>query len=209
MEQINATRMNLLRLRQQMTVVRKGLTLLENKREALVREFFLMVESATTARGNLRQKIQEAQNHLTLSLGTEGWSTLESIAYASKRDISIEIVEKNIWGVRFPEIHYPKMVRALDARGYGITGTTAHLDETVRQFEEILEQILKTVSIEIKLKRMGQEIKKATRRINALKERIFPFLNSQIKRLMNHLEEREHEDVFRIKQFKKKREAIS
>ncbi|HLB01877.1 MAG TPA: V-type ATP synthase subunit D [Nitrospiria bacterium] len=205
MERASPTRMHLLLLRQRVLVAQKGLDLLESKREALVREFFTMVGSALTARENLRRGMQQAQNALTLAIGIMGRETLASAAFATRRDLAIELVERNIWGVRFPDLHYQTAIRALDARGYAITGTTPHLDETARRFEEVLDLVLKTVSVEMKLKRIGQEIKKVTRRINALKELILPPLRLQIREIKNSLEEREHEDIFRIKRFKGKR----
>ena len=56
----------------------------------------------------------------------------------------------------------------------------------------------------MKLKRIGQEIKKLIRRINALKELILPPVRSHIREIKNSLEEREHEEIFRIKRFKRK-----
>lgn len=205
MEQHSATRMHLLRLKQQEGVAQKGLTLLENKRQALVREFFSMVQSGGAARENLQKKMRKAQNALTLALGIMGRGHLDSVGFASRRELSVEIVEKNIWGVRFPDLHHQTAVRSLDARGYSVTGTTPHLDETTRKFEETLDLILDTVSIEMKLKRLGQEMRKVNRRINALKERILPLIRLRIKEIKIRLEEREHEDIFRNKRFKKKR----
>jgi V/A-type H+-transporting ATPase subunit D len=207
MEKVSPTRMHLLLLRQQVLVAQKGLNLLESKREALVREFFTMVESAVTAREKLRWGMQQAQNALTLAMGIIGRDAVASVAFATKRNLAIELVERNIWGVRFPDLHHQTAVRALDARGYAITGTTPPMDETARRFEEILDLVLKSVSIEMKLKRIGEEIKKVTRRVNALNERILPPLREQIREIKNRLEEREHENIFRIKHFKKKHET--
>lgn len=188
-------------------MAQKGLDLLESKREALVREFFTIMGSAMTARQNLRQGMQQAQNALTLAMGIMGRDVIASISFATRRDLAIELVERNMWGVRFLDLHHQTAVRALDARGYAITGTTPHMDETAKRFEEVLDLVLKTVSVEMKLKRIGQEIKKVTRRINALKELILPTIRSQMLAIKNTLEQREHEDLFRIKRFKRRREG--
>ncbi len=42
-----------------------------------------------------------------------------------------------------------------------------HIDETARRFEQALELILHSVAVEMRLKKLGSEIKKVTRRINA------------------------------------------
>ncbi|MHB8481950.1 MAG: V-type ATP synthase subunit D [Nitrospiria bacterium] len=204
MEKTSPTRMNLLLLKQIVRTTEKGLVLLESKREALVKEFFKMAGSAMTARENLGQGLQKAQNALILSMAVLGREPLMSASFASKRNLALEVSEKNIWGVRFPDLQFQTAVRSVEARGYSVTGVTPHLDETVKGFEEAIDLILKTVSVEIKLKRIGQEIKKVTRRINALKELILPPVRSHIRGIKNSLEEREHEEIFRIKRFKKR-----
>lgn len=205
MEKVSPTRMNLLNLKQRLVTTRKGLELLESKREALVKEFFKMIDSAVTARGDLRKGMQEAKNALTLSTAVEGRERLTSAAFAAGRNLAIELSEKNIWGVRFPELRFQSAVRSLDARGYSITGTSFGVDNAARCFEEVVDRVLQAVSVEMRLKRVGEEIKKMTRRINALKEVILPPLRSQIGGIKNHLEEREHEEIFRVKRFKERR----
>jgi V/A-type H+-transporting ATPase subunit D len=207
MEKVSPTRMHLLMLKQQLLIAGKGLDLLESKRAALVREFVTTAGTALTAREDLRQGMQNAQNVLNMAMAVQGREAVASVAFAARRELAIELVEKNIWGVRFPDLRHQSAVRALDARGYAITGTAPQVDETARRFEEVLDRVLKTVSVEMKLKRIGQEIKKATRRINALKERVLPTMRFQMREIKNVLDEREHEDLFRIKRFKTKRET--
>lgn len=204
MEAVSPTRMQLLSLRQQVVIARRGLELLERKREALVREFFAAAESAIDSREGLRQTMQQAHNSLVLLLAMAGREAVTSAAFAARRELAVELVERNLWGVRFPELYHQAAARAVDARGYALTGTTPLLDETARLFEEAVDRALKTVSVEMKLKRIGEEIRKATRRINALNELMLPRMRRQIRRITAHLEEREHEEHFRAKRFKRK-----
>ncbi len=97
----------------------------------------------------------------------EGRVSLRSGGYAAKRTLSTEWTERNMWGVRFSEVHYAPMRRAWDVRGYAISGVSMHIDETARRFEQALELILHSVAVEMRLKKLGSEIKKVTRRINA------------------------------------------
>jgi V/A-type H+-transporting ATPase subunit D len=62
--------------------------------------------------------------------------------------------------------------------------------------------ILRSVSVELRLKKLGTEIKKVTRRINALNEVIIPALTREVRQIRQALEEREREDLFRMKRFK-------
>lgn len=141
----------------------------------------------------------QAISLLMRTLGREGRGSLRSAGYAAKRTLSIDLTERNVWGVRFPEVHYVPVIRALDARGYTPPGVSAHGSSTARQFEPVLDLILHSVSVELRLKKLGAEIKKATRRINALNEVMIPTLAREVKIIRQTLEEREREDMFRIR----------
>lgn len=202
MESIGRTRMNLLLLKRRVEVAQRGLELLRSKREALVREFFAVMDRVAESRGQMEAVMGHALTALTLALGMEGRAPLRSAGYAAKRTLSIELTERNVWGVRFPEVHYAPVRRALDARGYATSGVSTHVDETARSFEQVLELILRSVSVEMRLKKLGSEIRKATRRINALNEVVIPALTREAGNIRQSLEEREREDLFRMKRFK-------
>ncbi|HXX82270.1 MAG TPA: V-type ATP synthase subunit D, partial [Thermodesulfovibrionales bacterium] len=55
---------------------------------------------------------------------------------------------------------------------------------------------------ESKLKRLGEEIVKSTRRIRVLEERLLPELTRQIKVISQYIGERERETYYRLKRFK-------
>ena len=52
------------------------------------------------------------------------------------------------------------------------------------------------------MKRLGAEIKRTTRRINALNEVVLPTLSHQVREIRLALEERDREEVFRTKRFR-------
>jgi len=60
---------------------------------------------------------------------------------------------------------------------------------------------------EIKLRKLGEEIKKTTRRVNALEQVVIPRIRGEIRYIAAVLEQRAREDVFRLKRIKKKLEA--
>ncbi len=202
MEAIGRTRMNLLLLKRQIHVARRGLDLLRSKREAVVRELFAVMDRVVESRGQMEVALEQALSSLALALGMEGRAMLQSAAYAAHRTLPIELTERNVWGVRFPELQYPPVVRSLDARGYSVSGVSTYVDETARRFEIVLELTLRSVTVELRLKKLGAEIRKVTRRINALNEVLIPGLTRAVRDIHDALEEREREDLFRMKRFK-------
>lgn len=204
MEKASPTRMNLLVLKAQVEVAQKGLELLRSKREALVREFFAVMKKVISIRDTLRGTLQGAMNALSVALGMEGRAAVESAAFATRRDLPVELTEKNIWGVRFPDIRYQTVVRSSDARNYALFSVSSYTNTAAREFEKALDIVLQIISVEMRLKKIGSEIKKTTRRINALTEVVLPDLQRQIRTIRFALEEREREDIFRMKRLKEK-----
>lgn len=194
--------MNLLLLKRQIEAAERGLALLRSKREALVREFFAVVGRAAERRDELEAAMAQARSSLVVALGMEGRAPLRSAGFAAQRNVPIELTERNVWGVRFPDLRHAPVARTADARGYAISGVSTYIDETARRFETVLELILRSVSVELRLKKLGAEIKKVTRRINALEEIVVPSLKRQVREIRRTLEEREREDLFRMKRFK-------
>lgn len=202
MEPIGRTRMNLLLLRRQIQVAERGRDFLRSKREALVREFLAVMDRVVECRGQMEVALEQALSSLTLAFGMEGRATLQSVGYAAQRDLPIELTERNVWGVRIPDLQYRPVGRSLDARGYATSGVSTYIDESARRFEVVLELILHSVAVEVRLKKLGAEIKRTSRRINALNEVLIPSLARAVREIRQALEERERESLFRTKRFK-------
>lgn len=202
MEQVSPTRINLLVLRTRSELAKEGIRLLRSKREALVREFFILMGDAAKSRDTLENRIEAAFTSLIFAKGFLGEDILKSAAPMHRRDINIDVKIKNIMGVIVPEIEEISLKRSVDARGISPIFESHRAIEVADRFEDILNSIVSVASREVKLKRLGNEIKTTTRKINALEEILIPSLLKKIKHIKRVLEEREREDTFRLKRFK-------
>jgi len=205
MEQVSPTRMNMLAKKAQVKLAKQGVDLLKKKRDALVQEFFAIVSKLMDARKKLDGLSHHAYRSLMISKAIDGERTLKSVSLAGKRDIKVEMLEKSIWGVKVPVLSYDEVRRNFTERGYSPTGVSSRLDVTAEKFEDIIALLMQIASVEVHLKRLGVEIKKTSRRVNALEENLIPKLNMQTRFIRNVLEERAREDTFRLKQIKNKK----
>lgn len=203
---ISATRMNLLVLKNQAALARQGVDLLKRKRDALVMEFFKIVKQTLQSREELSKAMGIAYENLTLTKAIEGLNTIESIAMAGRRKIVIEDQLKNVWGVKIPEFKEETWTRKPRERGCSPAALSARLHGTAVSFEKLTSLLVRIASIEVKLRRLGLEIKKTTRRVNALEQIILPTMASQIRFIRGVIEQREREDTFRLKKIKLKLE---
>ncbi len=200
---IHPTRTNLLLLKDKARSVLNSIGILKARKQALIKEFLAATLPFLRSREDIRQSYGKALRELALSLGHEGKDTIESIATATERDFKIEVIEKSIWGLRYKDIvFHDAPVRDADKRGYNEYGTTPHLEEGANLFEKLLESMLHLAEYESKLKRLGDEILRTTRRIKVLEEMVFPTLKLQIKTITQYIGERERESFYRLKRVK-------
>lgn len=206
-EVISPTRMNLLQRRNQLRIAQQGVDLLKRKRDALVADFFKIVRESLAAREQLAAACREAYVMLTLAKALEGREALEAAAMSSHRDILLDIDIRNVWGTKIPEVAMAEVHRPLLERAQNLVATSARTIESTSNFEEIIVAILAVAATEIKLRKIGEEIKKTTRRVNALEQVVIPRLRGETRYIASVLEQRAREDVFRLKRIKKKLQA--
>ena len=203
---IHPTRTNLLLLKEKARSVSNSIGILKARRQALIREFLDATLPFLRSREDIRRMYGKALEELSLSLGHEGSCGIESITLSTDRDLMVDIMEKSIWGLKYKDIIvHETPVRAPDERGYDYLSTTPHLEECIYLFERIVGSMLDIATFECKLKRLGDEILKTTRRIRVLEERVLPDLRDQIKTITQYINEREREAYFRLKRFKEMR----
>ncbi|MGH2436536.1 MAG: V-type ATP synthase subunit D [bacterium] len=206
-EAVSPTRMNLLQRKQQAKIATQGVDLLKRKRDALVADFFNIVRQALTAREQLTKISEEAYVMLALAKAWEGREALEAAAMADRREVLVDIEVRNVWGTKIPEVAVKEVRRTLLERGHNPTSTSLRTVESASNFEDVLHAILEVAATEIKLRKIGEEIKKTTRRVNALEQVVIPRLIGEIRFITAVLEQRAREDVFRLKRIKQKLEA--
>ncbi len=199
---IHPTRTNLLVLKDKAHSVINSIELLKARRNALMKEFLKTTLPFLRSREEIRGNYKKALDELALSLGHEGEGSIDSISYTTKRDMTIDIIERSIWGLKYKDIVVKeKPVREINGRGYDPRLTTPHLEECIYLFEKILESMLEVAAYECKLKKLGDEITTVTRRIKVLEERVLNELKTQIKGISLYIAERERETYYRLKRF--------
>jgi len=202
MEQVKPTRMELMKKKAQIRLAEQGRDLLREKMDALIQEFFKILSSVSDSREELEQVSRAADMALLIAEAVDDPVTLRSAAFATRRSITVGISGKNIMGVPVPVIEKKRVSKTMLERGYGILTTSARIDETAERYELELDLLIKLAETETAMRRLGAEIQMNRRRVNALEQILIPELKSQAKYIKNAIEEREREDLFRLKKVK-------
>lgn len=201
-ESVHPTRMELLEIRNKIKLATKGHKLLKEKRDSLIMEFFKIVEEARGERTKLFDKLSEGYKDLIFAKALMSSEAVDSIAYSMPERGSIEIKKFNVFGVEIPRID---LIESKASREYSLLHTSSKLDEAVSVFSEIYIDLIKLVESEESMRKIGDEIKKTKRRVNALEYILIPRLTNTQKYIRNRLEELERENFFRLKRVKSKK----
>ena len=204
MEQVSPTRMELLQKKAQISLAEQGKDLLKQKRDALLIEFMSVIDETLRLSSLLEKAASNAQYSLAVAEAVDGVVMLKSASFATKGEVTIDITGTHIMGIPIPVVKKKKShVRSALSRGYSITGVSSRIDETAENFEKIIDVLIDSADIETRLKRLGEEIQKTNRRVNALEHVVIPDLIVQVAYIKMTLEERAREDLFRLKKVKK------
>ncbi|MGB4363586.1 MAG: V-type ATP synthase subunit D [Methanothermobacter tenebrarum] len=205
-EGINPTRMELLKLKQREKLAVKGYNLLKEKRNALIMEFFNILERVRGARERVEEKLKDAFKDLTEAQIMMGDMAVNKAAMAVKEFIKVEIDSRNIMGVVVPVVDIESTERSMVERGYGLVDTSVKLDEAAKKFEESVSLIVELGEIEKSVRLLAGEIESTKRRVNALENIIIPRLQNTINYIEMRLEEMERENFVRLKMIKESME---
>jgi len=203
MEQVNPTRMELIKKNAQIKLAEQGRDLLREKMDALIQEFFHIMETVSQSREELEIVAESAQHSLVTALAVDDSVTLKSASFATRKGLFLDIKGKNIMGVPVPVLEKKKVLKSVFDRGYSIIGVSGRIDEAAERFEMELDLIIQLAETETALRRLGGEIQMTRRRVNALEQVLIPELKKQAKYIENTIDEREREDLFRLKKVKK------
>lgn len=199
---IHPTRMELLMLKKRKNLAEKGHDLLKEKRDALIMEFFDILEDVRKLRSDVVEALKGAYDALAITKMIMGPLKVEEVAIGIPPILELDVSTRNVMGVRVPLLRVEEKSESTLISSYGFTDTSAKLDEAVEKFRDALKAIIRLAETEAAVKRLAEEIEKTKRRVNALKYVIIPRLTNTILFIELHLEEREREDLFRMKRIK-------
>lgn len=194
------TKNNLLKIKANLKLSKQGHELLEKKKFILTVEKNKYIKEQKQLKEEITKLFEKgymALNNASIDIGID---ELINISDGIKTEKSIDIKYKSIMGVEIPSIVYDIQDLKLN---YGLYSTTMSVDETILKFIQIKKAIIQLAEIDNILFRLNKSIQKVQKRSNALKDIIIPNNEKIAKQIQDILEEREREELTRLKVMKK------
>lgn len=196
---VNPTRMELNRLKSQLTTAKRGHKLLKDKQDELMRQFIILVKENNALRINVEKELITALSNFVLANATINESFIEELVAIPATDVSLDIIEKNIMSVPVPIMNFDYNQKISEMPlSYGYLNSNAELDESFTKIIEILPELLKLAEVEKTCQLMSSEIEKTRRRFNALEFLTIPQLEETIHYIKMKLEENERSEITRL-----------
>lgn len=205
MEQVTATRSELLARRARLDLARRGRVLLEEKRDQLMSEFRKAAVVVLEEAVELDEISADARHALALAEVVETPELVRSAAEAAQREIRLSARPNVVAGVHIAEIEFEPVGRGRFARGLSAGGGTSHIDLAADEYEAVVEQLLRLAAYEVRLRRLSEEIGTTNRRVNALATFVIPQLEEETRLILSRLEERERQEIYRLKRIKERK----
>lgn len=196
---INPTRMELLNLKKRTKLAEKGHTLLKEKRSALIKEFFDILDRVKGVREEANIKLEESMEALTEAQVIMGDLAVRKASLAVKESIGVDIDSRSVMGVTVPVLDIKMEEKTLVDRGYGFNDTSIQLDEAAKKFEESIKLVIELAEFEKTIYLLAEEIEATKRRVNALEHIMIPKFNNTIKYIDMRLQDLERENFVRLK----------
>ena len=199
---INPTRMELTRLKGRLRTAVRGHRLLKDKRDELMRQFFLIVRENKALRAKVEAGIEEANRAMTVASSVMSPEMLQQALLYPKQSATLDMTFKNIMSVSVPiyEFH-TKSEDAASIYPYGFAQTSGELD-ALGALASVFQDMLELAQAEKKTQLLASEIEKTRRRVNALEYVMIPEMEKNIKYISMKLEENDRATKVRLMKVK-------
>jgi V/A-type H+-transporting ATPase subunit D len=201
---IPPTRSNYLKIKSDLVFAREGYNILDQKREVLTNELMHLAHDAAVLQEQIGKIFAESYQALEDARLTMGQERVEWAALAVNKALEIEIKNRGVMGVPIPVV---SSHGEFEEMSYSFGDTMTTLDSATNAFREVMQWITQLAEIEASVWRLARELRKTQRRVNALQYIFIPNYEDTLLFIQSAIEEREREEIFRLKLLKLKKKG--
>ena len=200
---VNPTRMELAKLKQKLSSLRKGHKILKDTRDELMRQFLLLVKENKELRVKVENGEKKSNEHMSRAGATMTKEEIDIALMMPTQKVSLDVKTKSVMSVDVPSYELKlKSSDKSDVYSYGFAFTSGELDASVKELSEILPYMLRLAEVEKTCQLLSAEIERTRRRVNALEYVLIPDHEDTIKYITMKLDENERSNITRLMKVK-------
>lgn len=197
--EVNATRMELLKLRRRLGLAERGHSLLKRKQDELMRQFLERVEQIGGLRNEIEERLAAAHRGFLMARSVMDKESMEESIMFPNQKLTLNVSTVPVMNLRLPQFNVNSQGNVYS---YGLSNTSAELDSALGAYSELLPEMLKLSQIERSVELLAGEIETTRRRVNALEYILVPNLKDTIKYITMRLDEMERSNLSRLMKVK-------
>jgi V/A-type H+-transporting ATPase subunit D len=192
---VNATRMELLRLRRRVGLASRGHRLLSEKRDEISRQLIQIAREIRPLREKVEKELSETFRRFMLARATmEPEHTKAALAVPTKK-FSLAIDFANVMNIKVP--HLTKDISG-EIICYGYATTSGEMDVALLALERAFDLLIELAEKEKQAALLATELQMTRRRVNVLEHVVIPELHETIRFIFDKLAEAERDNISRL-----------
>jgi len=197
--QVNATRMELLKLKKRVNLAVRGHKLLKQKQDELLRVIQEIARKLSYMRKEIEKEFLRALKGFFLARAYQDKISFEASFLLLDTDVDLSMIRKKVMNVPLPE--YKKTFKG-ELISYGFANTSPALDEALKNLMDVFDRLLLLAEMEKSIALLAEEMDRTRRRVNALEYILIPELKGAVRYINMKLAERERETNSRLMRIK-------
>ncbi len=192
---VNATRMELLRLRKRVVLASRGHHLLSEKRDEISRRLIHIAREIRPLRQRVEAELLETCRRFMLARATmEPEHTRAALAVPTKK-FSLAVEFATVMNVKVP--HLTKEISG-GIICYGYATTSGEMDVALLALERAFDTLIELAEKEKQARLLATELAMTRRRVNVLEHVVIPELRQTIRFIFDKLAEAERDNISRL-----------
>ncbi len=192
---VNATRMELLRLRKRVALACRGHRLLSEKRDEISRQLIHIARQIQPLRLKVEKELLETCRRFMLARATMEPEHIKAALAVPTKKFSLAITLANVMNVKVPRL-------AKEISGeilcYGYATTSGEMDVALLALERAFDLLIELAEKEKQARLLATELQMTRRRVNVLENVVIPELHETIRFIYDKLAEAERDNTSRL-----------
>ncbi|MFA5421684.1 MAG: V-type ATP synthase subunit D [Bacilli bacterium] len=194
--QINPTRMELTKLKNQLAVTRRGHRLLKDKQDELIRQFMEVVYKTKDLRKEIEMMTSKAV--LTFKKGRAKMRHSELVEITSSPAFSWSLKMSKSTAMSIESPHLEISIDGAINPPYSLSSTPQDFDDSLVYGLDLLPKLIELAQYEKMIEQFAKEIEKTRRRVNAIEHIMIPEQVALIKDIKTKLADQEMAGTIRV-----------